>query len=211
MLRDLSHPILDGMMVYPGDPEVTIRPALTLATDGVAVAQLDLGSHTGTHVDAPAHTVPGGRTMADVTLDELVGDALVIRVRDVGEGEQYGWDALTAAADIPAAVPGIVVVYTGWAQWFGSGRGLRHPSLDPAAARELMARGMRVLAVDTLSPFPTGSDGGFPVHDVVLGGDGLIVENVTGLDDLPAQVRVGFFPLKLDGDGAPVRGVAFVD
>lgn len=211
MLRDLSHPIHDGMMVYPGDPAVAIRPALTLSGDGVAVTHLDLGSHTGTHVDAPAHTVPGGRTMADVALDELVGDALLIRVRSVGDGERYGWDALTADGELPEELPAIVVIDTGWAQWFGSDRGLRHPSLDPAATRELMARGMRVLAVDTLSPDATGSGSGFPVHDVVLGGDRLIVENVCGLDGLPARVRVGFFPLRLDGDGAPVRAVAFVD
>ena len=64
---------------------------------------------------------------------------------------------------------------------------------------------------DTLSPDATGTDGGFPVHEVVLGGDGLIVENVCGLDDLPARLRVGFFPLRLAGDGAPVRGVAFME
>ncbi|MCP2636471.1 cyclase family protein [Microbacterium sp. HD4P20] len=212
MLRDLSHPVRDGMMVYPGDPGVSIGPALTLASDGVAVARLDMGSHTGTHVDAPAHTVPGGRTLADVSLDELVGDAIVLRVPGAAEGQPYGWDDLVVEGGIPASLPPIVIIDTRWAQWFGDGRALRHPSLDAAAARELMRRGMRVLGVDTLSPDPTGaSDGAFPVHEVVLGGDGLIVENVRGLEDLPSRVRVGFFPLRLDGDGAPVRGVAFLD
>ena len=69
---------------------------------------------------------------------------------------------------------------------------------------------MRLLAVDTLSPDPTGGDG-FPVHDVVLGGDALIVENLTGLDGLAERVRIGFFPLPIDADGAPVRAVAFTD
>jgi len=49
------------------------------------------------------------------------------------------------------------------------------------------------------------------VHDVVLGGDALIVENLTGLEGLPERVRVGLFPLPIDADGAPVRAVAFVD
>lgn len=44
----------------------------------------------------------------------------------------------------------------------------------------------------------------------MVGGDGLIVENVCGLDELPTRVRVGFFPLRLAGDGAPARGVAFL-
>ena len=69
---------------------------------------------------------------------------------------------------------------------------------------------MHILAVDTLSPDLTEAGStDFPVHEVVLGGDGLIVENLTGLDGLPVHVRLGFFPLRLAGDGAPVRAVAF--
>ncbi|WP_309065560.1 cyclase family protein [Microbacterium sp.] len=210
-LRDLSHPIRDGMMVYPGDPAVSVGPALTLAADGVAVARIGMGSHTGTHVDAPAHTVPGGRTMADVHLDELVGDAVVLRVPTAAEGRPYGWDELVCEGGVPPELPPIVIIDTGWARWFGGERALRHPFLRPDAVRELMRRGMRVLGVDTLSPDPTDAASvDFPVHEVVLGGDGLIVENLRGLEDLPPRVRVGFFPLRLDGDGAPVRAVAFL-
>jgi kynurenine formamidase len=207
-MRDLSHPIADGMMVYPGDPGVHLAPALELERDGAAVTALELGSHTGTHVDAPSHTVAGGRTMSQVSLDELVGDALVLHLSGVGDGETYGLDEL---GELPGRVPAIVVVDTGWWRHFGTERALRHPSMSPDAARELVARGMRVLAVDTLSPDPTDPDGttSFPVHEVVLGGDGLIVENVAALGGVPSRVRIGFFPLRLGGDGAPVRAVAF--
>jgi len=212
MLVDLSHPITDGMAVYPGDPIVHIHPALELDRDGVAVTNLRFGSHTGTHIDAPSHTVAGGRTMTDVALDELLDDALVIRVPGLSENEIYGWDALNADAPLPSRLPPIIVIDTGWAQWFGDARATKHPAMDAAAARELVARGMRILAVDTLSPDPTNeSSGGFPVHEVVLGAsDGLIVENICGLDSLPPAVRIGFFPLRLGGDGAPVRAVAFL-
>ncbi|WP_341954066.1 cyclase family protein [Salinibacterium sp. TMP30] len=211
-LRDLSHPINDGMSAYPGDPEVHIAPALTLDADGVAVTRIDMGSHTGTHIDAPSHTIAGGRTMTDVGLEELVGDAIVLRVTGLSEGETYNWDALEAHGELPAKLPPIVIIDTGWSRWFLDDRRTRHPALSPDAARELMARGMRVLAVDTLSPDPTGSDSeAFPVHDVVLGSDGLIVENIRGLEDLPSRFQVGFFPLRLGGDGAPVRAVAFLD
>lgn len=210
MLHDLSQPVRDGMMVYPGDPGVTIGPALSLDADGVAVARLEMGSHSGTHVDAPAHTVPGGRTMVDVSLDELVGEAVVVRLPGLRAGQVIGWAELSAA-HIPESLPPIVILDTGWARWFGDDRALQHPSLDSAAARELMRRGMRMLAVDTLSPDPTGgSDGAFPVHEVVLGADGLIVENVCHLEQLPTRVTVGFFPLRLESDGAPVRAVAFL-
>jgi len=212
MLVDLSHPITDGMAVYPGDPSVHIHPALELDRDGVAVTNLRFGSHTGTHIDAPSHTVAGGRTMTDVALDELVDNALVIRVPGLSENEIYGWDALNAGAPLPLRLPPIIVIDTGWARWFGDARATKHPAMDAAAARELVARGMRILAVDTLSPDPTEeSSGDFPVHEVVLGAsDGLIVENICGLDSLPPTVRIGFFPLRLGGDGAPVRAVAFL-
>lgn len=210
MLLDLSHPVSDGMMVYPGDPGVTIGAVLSLDRDGVAVERVDMGSHTGTHIDAPSHTVVGGRTMADVALDELVGEALVLRVKDASEAQTYGWSDLLIEGGIPEVVPSIVIVDTSWARWFGTERALRHPHMAAEAAAELWRRGMRVLAVDTLSPDETGGHSEtFAVHETVLGGNGLIVENICGLEGLPPRVQVGFFPVKLQGDGAPVRAVAF--
>ena len=211
-MRELSHRITSGMQVYPGDPGVEIGSALEVARDGVDVAQLHLGSHTGTHLDAPSHTVPGGRTTGRIGLDELVGESLVVHLDGLVPRQLYGLAELASAlaGGLPERVPPIVVVDTGWASRFGTDAALEHPALDPDAAAELLRRGMRVLAVDTLSPDPTGGDG-FPVHDVVLGGDALIVENLTGLEGLPERVRVGLFPLPIDADGAPVRAVAFVD
>jgi len=211
-VRELSHRITSGMQVYPGDPGVEIGSALEVARDGVDVAQLHLGSHTGTHLDAPSHTVPGGRTTGRIGLDELVGESLVVHLDGLAPRQLYGLAELASAlaGGLPERVPPIVVVDTGWASRFGTDAALEHPALDPDAAAELLRRGMRVLAVDTLSPDPTGGDG-FPVHDVVLGGDALIVENLTGLEGLPERVRVGLFPLPIDADGAPVRAVAFGD
>jgi kynurenine formamidase len=208
-MRDLSHPLRTGMQVYPGDPSVDLSPALELERDGAAVTSLHLGSHTGTHVDAPAHTVAGGRTMDLVALEELVGDALVIHVPGLADRATIGVGDL---GDLPERVPPIIVVDTGWARHFGTERALRHPALGVDVARLLVERGMHVLGVDTLSPDPTDAAGTteFPVHEVVLGGDGLIVENLTGLDGLPSRVRIGIFPLRLAGDGAPARAVAFV-
>ena len=62
MIVDLSHPIVSGMPVYPGDPEVATAPATSIAVDGFAVTALQLGTHSGTHVDAPSHSIEGGTT-----------------------------------------------------------------------------------------------------------------------------------------------------
>jgi kynurenine formamidase len=224
-MLDLSHPITAGMTVYPGDPEVRSREALSVAADGVAVTELHLGSHTGTHIDAPSHTIRGGRTIDEVPLDALSGDALVLRADRAGEcrpidGEMLGLERFDA-------VPPIVAICTGWDRHFGGELALRHPFLAVEAAERLWCLGMRVLVVDTLSPDPTAVEAGpppatadrplavpdpLPVHTVVLGGGGAIVENVRGLDALGERARLGIFPLPLAGaDGAPARVVAWRD
>ncbi|RGE20419.1 cyclase family protein [Leucobacter sp. wl10] len=203
------------MTVYPGDPPVHVEPALTVERDGVAVVRLDFGSHTGTHVDAPAHTVVGGRTIDRIALDELSGEALILDVADRA-GEVARIDAEALGIERLAPVPGIVMIRTGWDRYFGTERYLRHPYLCGEAARALVRLGMRVLGIDALNPDRTprpGEEADFAVHEAVLGGDGAIVENLRGLERLAAlgeRVRVGVFPLPIaGGDGAPARVVAW--
>ncbi|MBP1325802.1 kynurenine formamidase [Leucobacter exalbidus] len=225
---DLSHSIRTGMTVYPGDPGVRCAQSLTIDADGAAVTAVSLGSHTGTHIDAPAHSIAGGRTIDEVSLGELVGDALVLHLTDrVRAGAPIDTAMLKDELTKFVAVPRIVLLHTGWDRHFASERALEHPYLTREAAAALWERGMRVLGTDALSPDRTASTsdgpvvgggaglglgaapGIFPVHDVVLGGDGLIVENLRGLERLGSLAKVGFFPLPLTGDGAPVRAVAW--
>lgn len=71
---DLSLPLSNDTPVYPGDPKVKIKPVLTIPKDGCSVHQYEFGGHTGTHIDAPAHFVEGGKT-----LDQLSVEAFVMR------------------------------------------------------------------------------------------------------------------------------------
>lgn len=212
---DLSHRLESGMQVYPSDPAVTLHPALTHWEHGAMVSALELGSHSGTHLDAPRHTIPTGRGVSQIELAELTGEALLIRPSQVTAAEMLTWQRIKDL--VPESVPRIVLLATGWDHYFGTAEYLRHPALSPDAARELWARGMRVLGVDTLSPDPTvlagavGTTGQFAVHEIILGSDGLIIENLRGISALPRRCTVGFFPLPLpELDGAPVRAVAWV-
>lgn len=207
---DLSHPLETGMPVYPGDPEVRIDPALEVPVDGVAVARLDLGSHAGTHIDAPAHSIVGGATVDELPLEWLVGDAVVLHVVEPRPDTGYGEGDLEGA--LPERLPRIALVATGWDARFGSDDAFAHPFVSPALAERLWSAGVRVLGVDTLSPDSTTGamrGDGLPVHEQWLGRGGAIVENLRGLDQLPANVRVSLLPLRISGgDGSPIRAIA---
>lgn len=155
---DLSHPIVSGMPVYPGDPEVTVAPALTVASDGVAVARLDLGSHTGTHLDAPAHSIIGGATVDEIPLEMLSGEAAVLAIgpEPAEPCEVLGSERIEG--QVPDRLPAIVLIASGWDAHFGLPLGVRHPSLALELVETLWERGARVLGVDMLSPDATALD-----------------------------------------------------
>src|SRR3989442_6442589 len=74
------------MTVYRGNPAVRIRPVMTLEKDGVRVSELRLGSHTGTHVDAPGHFIKGGKGIDRVDTERFIGPAWVADLRRVKGG-----------------------------------------------------------------------------------------------------------------------------
>src|SRR5690606_29065929 len=125
---------------------------------------------------------------------ELVGETRVIRAdRDGPLRVRQPLGVRELGLDELVSLPAIVIVATGWSRFFGEPEYAEHPYLTREAAERMWELGMRVLAVDTLSPDETPSED-FPVHEVVLGGDGLIVENLARVEGLGEMVRVGFFP-----------------
>ncbi|MPY10278.1 cyclase family protein [Arthrobacter bussei] len=215
---DISHSIRSGMQVYPGDPEVRVETVATVGEDGYQVASLRLGSHTGTHLDAPLHSVPGAAAVDEIDLARLVGIAVVVDCEgreshavitwsDVGQ--QVG-RAVRRAAD-EGAPPAMVLFRTGWSRHFGTQRYLEHPVLAADVAEGLLAEGITLMGSDTLSPDSTlRNDGALPFHALFQGAGGLILENLTNLAAADwAHPLVSVFPLALAGvDGSPVRAVA---
>jgi kynurenine formamidase len=230
---DLTHPVTPGMQVYPGDREVAVETAATLAQDGIRASVIHLGTHAGTHVDAPSHVLPDGRPVDLVPLGQFHGNAHIVSVREVVESARV--ELSDVEPQLEAVRPGEVVLFdTGWSRYFGTPRYLDHPYLAPSIADVLIARGVRTVGVDILSPDPTPADGppngswgdaDLPFHRVFLGGGGVIVENLAGLSQIHDALEGGpdgvgaprstvvfsAMPLRLAGlDGSPVRAVAIV-
>ncbi|KAD3633139.1 cyclase family protein [Arthrobacter yangruifuii] len=216
---DLSHPVRCGMQVFPGDPSVTLRSAATVAADGFAVAELHLGSHSGTHLDAPLHTVEGGGSVDTMVLETLMGPARIVAVPGAAANAVVRWTEV--GGQLEGLQPGTIVLFcTGWSRHFGTPAYLQHPTLDAGIAEQLVAAGVRLVGVDTLNPDPTPgpaqpgqTPGGtaLPFHDAFLGAGGGIVENLTNLEKVVwPEPRFSALPLKLEGlDGSPVRAVAW--
>lgn len=222
-LVDLTHPIEDGMQTYPGDPSVSIAPAATMADDGARVSALSLGSHAGTHVDAPAHTEPDGATLGAFDVSAFRFEARLVDATGISDRAIIRRQVLPDLDD--AGDVDCLVFHTGWDAHWGTDCYLDHPHLAPETARRCADRGLAV-GLDALSPDPTQggagavvgdaagdsgdshADGSFPAHRALLGAECLILENLTGLGSLPERFRLHAYPLAFDGDGAPVRAIA---
>ncbi len=203
-IYDLSIAIRDGMPGWPGDPSVSISAIQSIEAGATfAVSRLGLNSHTGTHVDAPAHIVPGGKTVDQLPLEALTGPARVVYVP--GDGP-IGVEALRQATPEPRGHRLLL-------KTANSDRGvLRAPvfrqdyvALDLAAARWLAANPPLLLGIDALSIEPFGETMG-PVHRALLEKSIVVVEGLDLANVPPGSYTLTCLPLRLAGiDGAPAR------
>ncbi|MFH5836389.1 type II CAAX prenyl endopeptidase Rce1 family protein [Proteiniclasticum sp. C24MP] len=74
---DISKALVDGMPVYPGDPEVEIREVRSISQEGYAVRSIQMNTHASTHMDFPSHFIENGGTQDDVDLNLLYGEVRV--------------------------------------------------------------------------------------------------------------------------------------
>jgi arylformamidase len=198
--RDVTRPLRPDMETFPGDPGIEMELARSRAAgDPANVTRLDMGAHTGTHVDAPVHFVDGGEGVESLPLDALEGPAQVVDARspaqdtgeiDAGEIDTGEIDAARLAAlDLPADVERLLLV-TGGA------------TLAEDAATLLADRGLRLLGVDHLSV------GGPETHRALFAADIVVLEGLDLGAAPPGRYRLRCLPLLIPGaDGAPARAL----
>jgi len=204
---DLTHTIETGMPIYPGDPVVDLSDSPQ--DEPWRVLQLRLGSHSGTHIDAARHFVPDGRAIDEYPLERFIVPGVMAAIK-AGDDQEIVAAALAPAL---AAAPrgGALLLRTGWDRHWGDGAMLRHPYLGVAACEAIVAAGVTLVGTDAFN-VDSSVTGTTEAHRILLGHDVLIVENLTGLDRLPAArvLHCAFVPLKLAaGDGSPVRAYAW--
>ncbi|HEX6443780.1 MAG TPA: cyclase family protein [Streptosporangiales bacterium] len=221
---DLSVPVGPDTQVYPGDPRARLTVHSTIAEHGFNLLHVEMGSQTGTHVDAPYHFEEDAPRIDEVPLSTFVGPGVVADVSALGAREPIGWPALAPYAD--ALRPGVILLLrTGWSRHFGTDRYFDHPYLDADACRRVLDLGVRVIGIDAINldetppptpphpespPSQTHPGVGYPVHHLIASAGGVIVENLRELASVDfANPLVSVLPIALEhADGAPVRAVA---
>ena len=204
---DVSVPIRDAMTVYRGNPAVRIRPAMTLANDGVNLSELYLGSHTGTHVDAPSHFVEGGKGIDRLDLQRFIGPAWVADLRRVVGGIGA---AHLRQAGIPKGSRRVLLRTRNSRLW--------HPArpfrtdfvyLAPDGADWMVEHGVRLVGIDYLSVEGYGVAGA-PTHKRLLGAGIPIVEGLDLFKVRPGRWQLVALPLRIEGgDAGLTRAVVF--
>ncbi|MFG2442552.1 cyclase family protein [Nocardia fluminea] len=221
---DLTHTLTPQLPVWPGNPPMVMVPVAWHESGGFAQFALGYWEHTGTHLDAPAHRIPGATTTDALAVDDLVAPLVVI---DISAKAAVDADAVVTVADIDnwrsrhGEIPerAFVAMYSGWEHRLDrpstflnlDERGTPHaPGFAAEAARYLVEHCAIVGAgVDTLS-LDCGADPEYGAHTAFLGAGRYGVEMLANLAVVPAAgatVVIGA-PKHAGGTGGPCRVLA---
>jgi arylformamidase len=197
-LIDVTVPIRNGMPVYDRNPGVHIERARSIADgDVVNISRLDIGTHTGTHVDAPVHFIEGGAGAESIDPEILVGEAHVVDA--TGLHADIDAEAL-GTLDFPAGAERLIFKTPNSELWSRDAFTRDFIRFVESGARPLVDAGVRLIAIDYLS---IGDEG---AHKVFLGNGVVPLEGLDLRRVDPGPYRIYCLPLKIVGaDGAPAR------
>lgn len=216
---DLTLPITTGMDVPPANkktlPPVEILAYRTHGDNGIHVSFYQSGIHAGTHLDAPLHIIPNGKTIDQLDLNYFMGEAYCIDCTSVKPNEPVTAAMLDAAAN--RIKPGMIVfLYTGWSdKMFGKEEYWSDsPYLGEDAAKWLVEKKVKIAGYDFFQDIGAKSSvlnpDLFVVHKILLGNGVLNIEHLTNLGKVVGtEFGCIAFPLKLVGaEGSPTRVIA---
>lgn len=203
---DISYPIKKNMAIYPGNPSFSIRRVQALeAGDGADVSEIVIGTHTGTHIDTPAHFIEGGETMDKITLDRMNGKA---KIYDVTGHDDIDEDMLEKA-DICNG--DIVLFKTDNSDYWECDTILEnYVTLTYDGAEYLARLGVKLIGIDylTIERPRDKRIQGKSIHKTLLENGIIICEGLRLKEVSASQYVFRCLPLNIIGaDGCPVRAV----
>jgi arylformamidase len=207
---DISVSIRPDLPVWPGDPPVKMEPASRTASgDGANVTSLEIGTHTGTHVDAEWHFIDDGATLEKLTPDRLIGSCYVA---DLTRNTDHVTAGDLERAAIPEGTRRVILKTTNSNLWNTSPSHFdtSYIGIAPDGAEWLVQEGFDLVGIDYHSVEPYGAGG--TTHRIMLGAGLIILETVNLTEVTPGHYQLYCLPLRIDGyDGAPCRAVLGTD
>ena len=200
-LIDITREITPDMAIYPNNPEVSFEPTQAAGEGKNALSRVTLGTHTGTHIDTPAHIHPEGKGALTYSLEQMNGPCEVVDLSDR--------ESVITSESIPPDKGG----EGGLRVLFKTRNSAGDPTvfdddfvaLNDSAAEELVKRGVKVVGLDALSIRKRGSKN--RVHETLIDNGIVIIEGLwlAGISPGPYDLRC--LPIKWNLDGAPARVV----
>ncbi|HML35825.1 MAG TPA: cyclase family protein [Bacillota bacterium] len=209
---DLTHVISEDMPVYPGTETPKLNTANTLEKDGFKETLMIMYSHTGTHMDPPAHLYAQGATLDAMPITNFVGKGFVVDCTDLKEGELITMDKINRnKAKVEEAE--FILFNTGWSRYWGKDEYYgKFPVADKEVVEYLARNKKKGFGVDVISIDSMEAED-LPSHQVILSSGMVIIENLVNLDQVGSDIfTVCLLPLKWkDADGSPIRAIAILD
>ena len=200
---DLSHRINSDMSTYPSDPDFLITREKEILNDRALLHSFSMGTHTGTHVDAPSHIITNGKSLDSFNLTYFTGLTLKVNI-----------DSFIDLNHFEKNIDGIIFE-TGWYKHFSSPEkfyGPKRPEIPKQLISRILEMKCKFFGCDLPSVDISGSINK-PIHNSLLKSEILIYESLTNLDKIPLNQPFEFygFPLPIDGiEGSPVRAVGII-
>jgi arylformamidase len=219
-LIDLSVAVNSNTM---SPPSTNIRVEITPHRRGPGfwqVSSVNQGLHTGAHIDSPLHVFKDGITTAEISLDQVIGEAVTIDLSFVDANHKISIDDLKRGGADKVKKSDIVLLRTDWTdKMYGKWPDYftQSPFFPPESAEWLVAKDPKSIGFDFFEEYcarlPEFTSEDFPMHRVILGAGIVIMEGITNLGALPRQ-RVPFYApfYKIEGtEGAPARFFAQIE
>jgi arylformamidase len=211
MIIDLSQSINSDIKLYPGSPNVSFLKWSKYSIDGYDSEAIFLSTHTGTHMDAPSHFIKGAESVDIIDVNRFVmNNVHLLKISKFSNQLITTEDIINSNTVIKENDS--IIFSTGWEHNYNSDDYMSsNPGLSPDAATYLSNKKINAVAIDSPS-IDLGIESKFPVHQILLKNDVLVIENICNLTQIDKKIlKLIAIPLKLQGaTGSPIRALAII-
>jgi len=216
---DLTHPIAESMPMYPGTGAPKLHVPYNHSEYGFMETLITMYSHTGTHIDAPAHLYATGLTLDKYPVEQFVGKALVVDCRMLKKGEKIPMSLLEEKGSILNEAD-FILFFTGYSKlWGSSGYFYGYPIPSQEVVEWVNQRKLKGIGVDAPSFDPVTIDTPEQISDdlhnhrtILKTNNTILLENLRGLEEVGNELFMLYaLPLNIvNADGAPARVIALL-